>query len=64
MYVYDNYIKSKDDDDDDDDNDYKVWEWFTIILAPLCGVVCGKPNILYYIYFVDLYCFGIGNYTL
>lgn len=41
-------IKSKDDDDnDDDDNDYKVWEWFTIILAPLCGVVvCGKPDIL------------------
>lgn len=49
MYVYDNYIKSKD-DDDDDDNDYKVWEWFTIILAPLCGVVCGKPDVLYYIY--------------
>lgn len=42
MYVYDNYIKSK----DDDDNDYKVWEWFTIILAPLCDVVCGKPDIL------------------
>lgn len=57
MYVYDNYIKSK----DDDDNDYKVWEWFTIILAPLCDV---GNRIFYNIYFVDLFCFGIGNYTL
>lgn len=46
MYVYDNYIKSKD-DDDDDDNDYKVWEWFTIILAPLCGVWETGYSIIY-----------------
>lgn len=59
MYVYDNYIKSK----DDDDNDYKVWEWFTIILAPHVVWYVGN-QIFYNIYFVDLYCFGIGNYTL